>query len=119
MQLIVTLGEGGAVEIKCPLCDSLLKTTREQDKRVHIMQHPLVSCPIVSCPWGRTTFRVDRLSGYAEPWPEVKEEECEPSEDATLTSTSTSAKTPCTTSRSVVRHTPRDTPAGAPGRIRR
>lgn len=106
--LVETIG------IRCPICDSLLTTVKEQDRRVHIMLHPYSECP-----WSNVRYRIERISGYGEPWPSVKEEESCESSDETRTSTTTSVPSLCTNSRSVTRHTPRDTRAEAPGRIRR
>lgn len=112
MQLIVMLGKDGA-EIKCPGCDSMLSTVREQDRRVHVMQHP----PAEKCCWSNRKLRVDRLSGYAEPWPEVKEEDpCESSEDETRTNTITKGHSQPTATIRPIRRTPRGTPAGGLGR---
>lgn len=105
--------------IKCPVCDSLLETVKEQDHRVHIMHHPLTA----ACPWSDKAFRVDRLTGYAETWPSVSEEEakvlCQPTEDATRISTTISAQSPPTATTKTTRLIPQATPAGGHGRTRR
>lgn len=115
MQLLVSLGKDGVVEISCPGCASLLGTIREQDWRVHIMLHPAAKCR-----WSKQTLRVDRLSGYAEPWPEVKEESsCESStEDETRISTITNGRSLPTGTIRPTRPTRLGTRAGAPGRTR-
>lgn len=106
------------IEIKCPGCEEELFTTHVQDNRVHIMVHP----KSLDCRWSSQKFRVDRLTGYAEPWPSVTEEEakvlCSP-EDATPTSTTTSAQFPPTATTKPTRLIPQATPAGGHGRTRR
>lgn len=56
--------------ILCPVCDSRLAATREQDSRVATMTHPSTSAAPAAaaarCPFQSRTFRVDRRTGDAE-----------------------------------------------------
>ena len=95
MQLIVSIGDDKQIEIKCPVCDSLLESVFEpawslrrkqlvpslQDERVRIMRHPAED----RCRWSSETFRVDRYSGYAEPWPEIEGKEAQDRANLPLT----------------------------------
>lgn len=47
--------------VECPACGVFLKTVREQDKRVAVMNHDKVVTCVLS-----GEFRVDRLNGYGE-----------------------------------------------------
>jgi phage FluMu protein Com len=68
-QFILMRAVNGDVEVKCPLCEALLATLSKQDERVHVMLHPETKCR-----WSKVHFRVDRLTGYAEPWPKAQED---------------------------------------------
>jgi uncharacterized C2H2 Zn-finger protein len=77
-QLIVKTNDAGEIELLCPICDSVLETRSEQDRRVHIMLHPRAECR-----WSRDRFHVDRNTGYAELLPkEVEHGDPSPPESA-------------------------------------
>ena len=57
MQLLIRDGH-----VECPACGLLYEKVKEQDKRVHVMHHPIA--PL--CSLTNRSVRVDRLTGYGE-----------------------------------------------------